>query len=190
MESSRHPDELHRNGAVRPLRRLVCDWNTPKSPRADPRSPRLGVSPEFRLRPSLSVCRERDRGHASDVSPEFRLRPSLSAHTREPKKRAWLVSPKFRLRPSLSERERGNARNRLLGCRRSSDSGLAALWGDGAQSHMRANPCASRAHSAPSTSDVTVQTTLRETPVMPCHRARCPHDCTPEQSGHYWPHKR
>ena len=87
----------------------------------------LRVSPEFRLRPSLSVPPERDtrgrRGGVAGVqtpafvercgdwsvttatevvSPEFRLRPSLSGpgfHVRTIRR---LVSPEFRLRPSLS----------------------------------------------------------------------------------------
>ena len=86
------------------------------------------VSPEFRLRPSLSDIR-RDRVQAGllHVSPEFRLRPSLSvrpagghayaaagvAGVQTPAfvergravseaREAAKVSPEFRLRPSLS----------------------------------------------------------------------------------------
>ena len=86
------------------------------------------MSPEFRLRPSLSAldwrqnlphgvwCRrsfrpslsDRVLSHAPDarhpVSPEFRLRPSLSgASVRAGSPRGREVSPEFRLRPSLSD---------------------------------------------------------------------------------------
>ena len=64
------------------------------------------VSPEFRLRPSLSeysgAC---DSRAARRVSPEFRLRPSLSDRARaQPRGHLYPVSPEFRLRPSLSAR--------------------------------------------------------------------------------------
>ncbi len=64
----------------------------------------LGVSPGFRLRPSLSGPRHAHlpvlgRG----VSPGFRLRPSLSAEARDARGgHRRRVSPGFRLRPSLS----------------------------------------------------------------------------------------
>ena len=77
--------------------------------------PCMAVSPEFRLRPSLSAG---IRGAGEDpvflVSPEFRLRPSLSARRRRPSSARIAVSPEFRLRPSLSE---------LRSC------GMAPVWG-------------------------------------------------------------
>ena len=86
------------------------------------------MSPEFRLRPSLSgEAVRRDRGGPCHVSPEFRLRPSLSGERPCTMRRgvggvagvqtpafverirhckallyAARVSPEFRLRPSLS----------------------------------------------------------------------------------------
>ena len=69
------------------------------------------MSPEFRLRPSLSVRVAGRTDQKRRVSPEFRLRPSLSepgpdaAHARRPG-----VSPEFRLRPSLSGRCPGRER--------------------------------------------------------------------------------
>ena len=83
------------------------------------------VSPEFRLRPSLSALsaviasafvrsvagvqtpafverstRASSRTNRAKVSPEFRLRPSLSGPHRGRDGRAGPVSPEFRLRPS------------------------------------------------------------------------------------------
>ena len=61
------------------------------------------VSPEFRLRPSLSGDRAHGAGGDRPVSPEFRLRPSLSGCAgRRPSGCHEPVSPEFRLRPSLS----------------------------------------------------------------------------------------
>ena len=127
------------------------------SPRRWRRSSSRAVSPEFRLRPSLSVVppdlvdggfrpRARvagvqtpafvERPHAlalrwepsSGVSPEFRLRPSLSGDgVPAPSTTVSLgVSPEFRLRPSLSARHvwRGACPRMMARCRRSSDSGL------------------------------------------------------------------
>ena len=94
------------------------------------------MSPEFRLRPSLSAdLRMRGEADGVGVSPEFRLRPSLSveidaytdrqvacvAGVQTPAfverfggaagpSHAQDVSPEFRLRPSLS----GRARRRAL----------------------------------------------------------------------------
>ena len=70
------------------------------------------VSPEFRLRPSLSVPNHQWDGMGEErVLPEFRLRPSLSV---PPHPAACLtprrVSPEFRLRPSLSVPPRADMR--------------------------------------------------------------------------------
>ena len=86
------------------------------------------VSPEFRLRPSLSGSADARGDLSRRVSPEFRLRPSLSASSTAPipvlsnrvagvqtpafverpgdapgSRSARGVSPEFRLRPSLSD---------------------------------------------------------------------------------------
>ena len=62
------------------------------------------VSPEFTLRPSLSVTAAAcAAGRGSTVSPEFTLRPSLSGRiTAGSSTSARGVSPEFTLRPSLS----------------------------------------------------------------------------------------
>ena len=110
---------------------------------------RSRVSPEFRLRPSLSDQQARAVPRVRRVSPEFRLRPSLSGRTLPSMDRpSSAVSPEFRLRPSLSAlggRESAPGGRRVAGvqtpafvercgrppalrsnptCRRSSDSGL------------------------------------------------------------------
>ena len=61
------------------------------------------MSPEFRLRPSLSASAStRASAAVAAVSPEFRLRPSLSELAWLPEHPCLRVSPEFRLRPSLS----------------------------------------------------------------------------------------
>ena len=71
--------------------------------RADPLGSTWAVSPEFMLRPSLSVLRcGRRAGAGLDVSPEFMLRPSLSAGSTGRAHPGYRVSPEFMLRPSLS----------------------------------------------------------------------------------------
>ena len=60
----------------------------------------------------------------SSVSPEFRLRPSLSVEAGGVLRDGVGVSPEFRLRPSLSEPEPDRHQHTDRECRRSSDSGL------------------------------------------------------------------
>ena len=82
VESSCRLVMLHCDGAILPPFRQFDDRIAAKSTRADPGSPQLGVSPEFRLRPSLSgaMLSANDTYEVPAlVSPEFRLRPSLSA---------------------------------------------------------------------------------------------------------------
>ena len=69
------------------------------------------VSPEFRLRPSLSEgARGAGQITGAVVSPEFRLRPSLSvAYHAVAVGVVHEVLPEFRLRPSLSGCNRGEA---------------------------------------------------------------------------------
>ena len=55
------------------------------------------------------------RVKASLVSPEFRLRPSLSDGDGASCRRLWLVSPEFRLRPSLSVEGEGRGRMNCSG---------------------------------------------------------------------------
>ena len=60
------------------------------------------VSPEFKLRPSLSVLDLLAHVLVVEVSPEFRLRPSFSAAWGEVDGEVVPVSPELRLRPSLN----------------------------------------------------------------------------------------
>ena len=83
------------------------------------------MSPEFRLRPSLSVVigdgYNGIRGRVAGVqTPAFVERVSGSSVPSI----GGAVSPEFRLRPSLSGRVGDQIRSTWVLCRRSSDSGL------------------------------------------------------------------